>query len=134
MLYELFRAMLGPIGGFLDWAKVNPVPVAIPLFLWATLWYIAKLQLKRIETHTTQLVLDMGREAIAASSNISVQTLYQRIYPVWAAALPNWAWFMPHRLELWPVRVSPERVQQSLDFSPQWIADVLANHDIVITH
>jgi hypothetical protein len=75
-------------------------------------------------------VLDASREWLSKKPNITAAGLYKRIYPRWSEAVRDWGLFIPHRLEIWPVRVSPQSVRDKLSFSPQWIAALLAKHGL----
>jgi hypothetical protein len=91
---------------------------------------MGRWQLYRIEQRTAQFVLEMSREWLARKPNITAGGLYKRIYPRWSESVRHWGLFIPHRLEIWPVPVRPETVQQKLSFSPQWITALLAKHGV----
>jgi hypothetical protein len=131
MFLAFIKSMLGSLGRpVLDFILDNPSFVTVILAVWLGLFVAGRLQLRHIERKSVQLVVVMGRELIAKKPHITARGLYKRIYPHWCEAVRGWAWFVPHRLDLWPVPVRPEAVQQKLPFSPQWIAEVLRQHDI----
>jgi hypothetical protein len=131
MFLEFIRGMLGSLGRpVLDYMLDNPSVVTVVLTVWVGIFVAGRLQLRRIEQRSVELVVEMGRELIAREPHITARGLYKRIYPRWCEAVRGWAWFVPHRLDLWPVPVRPETVQQKLFFSPQWIADVLRRYGI----
>ncbi len=131
MFLEFIRSMLGNLGRpVLDFILNNPSLVTVILAVWLGVFVGGRLQLRHIERKSIELVLEMGRELIAKKPHITARGLYKRIYPRWCEAVREWAWFVPHRLDLWPVLVRPETVQQKLPFSPQWIAEVLRQHEI----
>lgn len=131
MFLAFIKSMLGDLGRpVLDFMLDNPSLVTVILAVWMGVFVAGRLQLGRIERKSVELVLAMGQEMIAKKPHITARGLYKRIYPRWCKALRGWGWFIPHRLDLWPVPVKPETVQQKLPFSPQWIADVLHQHNI----
>ncbi len=132
MMLQMVRAMLGPFVFIADWATANPLAWGAILFVWTGVWALGKVQQQRIANETTGLVLDMSHKLLAEKPTASAQDLYKAIYPVWAASLPRWAKFVPHRLEMWPVPARPEAVQQQLQFSPEWISRTLAEHEIQV--
>lgn len=131
MIEVMIRSMLGKSGAaVLDWLRSHPEVTTAIFALLLTVYAMGRLQLRRIEQHTTQLVLDMSREWLAKKPNITASGLYKRIYPRWSESVRHWGLFIPHRLEIWPVPVRPETVQDKLSFSPQWIAALLAKHGL----
>ena len=131
MFVAFIESMLGSLGRpVLDFMLNNQLFVAGILAVWMGIFVAGRLQLRRIKHRSVELVLDMGQELIARKPHITARGLYKRIYPRWCELVRKWAWFIPHRLDLWPVPVNPETVQQKLAFSPQWIASVLHQHSI----
>ncbi|MCS7178527.1 MAG: hypothetical protein RML46_05185 [Anaerolineae bacterium] len=131
MFDALLRMILGEwVSRLLDFLKAHPDLVTTIFALWLGLFAAGRYQLWRIEQKTTELVLEMARDLIAQKPNMTAQGLYKRIYPRWAESLRRWAWFVPHRFELWPVPVRPDTVQQKIPFSPQWIAETLRRHGV----
>ena len=131
MILAFIKGMLGSLGRpVLDLMINNPSLVTGVLAVWLGVFVAGRLQLRHIERKSTELVVEMGRELVAKKPHITAQGLYKRIYPRWCEELRGWAWFVPHRLDLWPVPVRPETVQQKFPFSPQWIAEVLRQHGI----
>jgi hypothetical protein len=131
MILAFVRGMLGSLGRpVLDFILNNQPLVSAILALWLGVFVAGRWQLQRIERKSASLVVEMGRELVAEKPHITARGLYKRIYPRWSQSLREWAWFVPHRFDLWPVLVKPETVQQKLPFSPQWIADVLRQHGI----
>ena len=133
MFVEFIRGMLGGLGRpVLDFMLDNPLVVAGVLAVWLSVFVAGRLQLRRIERESVALVVEIGQELVAQKPRITARGLYKRIYPHWCKALRQWAWFVPHRLDLWPVPVKPETVQQKLPFSPQWIAEVLRQNNVIL--
>jgi len=133
MFLAFIKSMLGSLGRpVLDFMLNNPSFVTAILAVWLGVFVAGRLQLQHVEQKSVELVVEMGRELIAKKPHITARGLYKRIYPHWCKAVRGWAWFVPHRLDLWPVPVRPETVQQKLPFSPQWIAEVLRRHGILL--
>jgi len=131
MFVEFIKSMLGSLGRpVLDFMLDNPSFVTGVLVVWLGVFVAGRLQLRHIEQKSVELVVEMGQELITKKPHITARGLYKRIYPRWCEAVRGWGWFVPHRLDLWPVPVRPETVQQKLFFSPQWIAEVLRQHGI----
>ena len=131
MIEYFVKSMLGTLGGgVLDFMKHNPAIVAGVMAIWLALFVAGRLQLWHIQRKSAELVVAMSRQFIADKPHITSSGLYKHIYPSWSQSLRQWAWFIPHRLDLWPIPVRPEMVQQKFPFSPQWIAGVLRDHDI----
>jgi hypothetical protein len=129
MILAFVKSMLGSLGRpVLDFILNNQSLVSAILAVWLGVFMVGRLQLQRIERKSVELVVEMGRELLANKPHITASGLYERIYPRWSQSLREWGWFVPHRLDLWPVPVKPETVQQKLPFSPQWIAGVLRQH------
>jgi hypothetical protein len=125
------KSLLGNLGRpVLDFMLNNPSLVTAILAVWLSVFVAGRLQLWLIERKSVALIVEMGRELVASKPHITARGLYKRIYPRWSEAVQGWAWFVPHRLDLWPVPVRPDTVQQKLSFSPEWIAKVLRQHGI----
>jgi hypothetical protein len=110
----------------------RPSVVAALLLVWFGIFVAGRLQLRRIEQKSAELVITMARELLAAQPQLTVQGLYEQVYESWRAAVSHWALFIPHRLDLWPVPVTAETVQQKLPFSPDWLVEVLRRHGLVL--
>ena len=131
MFLAFIRSMLGSLGRpVLDFMINHPSFVTGILAVWLGVFVAGRLQLRHIERKSVELVVEMGQELVARKPRITARGLYKRIYPRWCEAVRRWAWFVPHRLDLWPVPVRPETVQQKLPFSPHWIAEALRQHGI----
>ena len=108
MFMAYLRCMLGSFGrSALDFMLANPLFTSGILTVWLGVFVAGRLQLRHIERNSGELVVEMGRELIAKKPNITAAGLYRRIYPRWSEAVREWAWFVPHRLDLWPVPARP---------------------------
>lgn len=132
MFLGLLRTVLGPFAVILDWAEANPVPTGLMMFAWTAVWMSGRVQLARIERKTRELIASEAHRLREASPELDAEELLSRIYPLWCTQLPTWALFIPHRLELWPVPVSIERVKDRIGLSAQLVRDVL--EDVTAEH
>jgi hypothetical protein len=132
MIIAIARSMLGPLAIILDYILENPVIASIILSIYLGIYIAGIYQLRNIINKTTQMVVELSQEELKKKPNISSGGLYKRIYPVWEKEVINWAWFVPHRLELWPIPVTPDALKQKISFTPQWIADILKQNNIVL--
>jgi hypothetical protein len=131
MILQFVRGMLGSLGRpVLDFLLDNPPIVTGFLGVWLASFAAGRIQLERIKRKTADLVAREAAGHVSRKPHITSRGLYNRIYPQWAEVVSRWAWFVPHRLDIWPVRATPEAVQEKFDFSPEWIFDVLRRHDI----
>lgn len=133
MVEYYLGSMLGEWGRLaLDFMLKQPSAIAIVMVVWLGLFAAGRLQLWHIRQKSEQLVVETGRELVAAKRRLTAEGLYNQIYPHWSTAVPGWAWFVPHRLELWPVRATAEVVQEKLAFSPEWIAETLQRYQLTM--
>lgn len=131
MIEALIRVMLGPFSPALDFIQQNPLAVAAILAAWLAVYLAGYVQLRRIRARTTEMVLEASRTILATRPNMSPAGLYKRIYPQWERQLSTWGyWFVPHRFDLWPVPARPRFVREKLNFSPEWITNVLNQNQI----
>lgn len=132
MIVEFVKGMLGSLSPVLDFMLNNPTITSAILLVWLAIYAAGRVQLWKIEQKTKELVLQISREHIARKPQITSKVLYKNIYPSWSEAVPEWGWFVPHRLDLWPAPVTPENVASKLSFSPQWIANFLCKQSICL--
>jgi hypothetical protein len=131
MIEVMVRSMLGKSGGaLLDWLRSHTGVTTGLLGVLLVTYALGRFQLWRIEQRTAALVLEMSKEWLRQKPNITANGLYRRIYPRWSKAVGQWAWFIPHRWEIWPVPARAETVRLKMSFSPQWIAALLAKHGL----
>lgn len=131
MMLQFIRGMLGNLGRpLLDFILENPSIVTGVLAVWMAAFAAGRIQLQRIERKSEELVAEKAGKLVREKPHITSRGLYKRIYPEWSEAVRDWAWFVPHRLDLWPVPATPEAIQDKFHFSPEWISDVLRRHSI----
>lgn len=133
MLMASLRGMLGKVGcAMLDAVLENPLVVTVALAVWMAVWIAGRAQLLNIRKRTVCLVMSVAREYAGEQRKIRLPEFYAVVYERWASSLKNWAWFIPHRLDLWPVPPTPESVRQRLGFSPDSVARLLREHQIAV--
>lgn len=130
MILEFVKGMLGPLASVLEFLLDNPVFTTTILLVWLGIYLAGQVQLRKIEQKTRELTLQLSQEILAQQPQVTAKGLYKRIYPQWSKVVPGWGWFVPHRLDLWPVPVTAENVALKLSFSPEWIAEELHRHNI----
>jgi hypothetical protein len=133
MMEFYLKSLLGDWGStVLDFMLNQPSVVAALLLVWFGIFVAGRLQLRRIEQKSADLVVTMARDLLVIQPHLTVQDLYEQVYEPWRARVSQWALFIPHRLDLWPVPVTAETVQQKLAFSLDWLAEVLRRHGLVL--
>lgn len=131
MFMAWLRSMLGPFTVVLDYFSENPGRLSIILVAWASIYFLGLLQLKRIESKTIALVLQESAAHLKQRPDLSSADLYQAIYPLWRLEFTEWKyWFIPHKHDMWPVRVTLDNVLAKIPISPEWIESVLAKNGI----
>jgi hypothetical protein len=126
--------MLGPFAAVLDYFSANPETLSLILLIWAVIYFLGLVQLKRIESKTTSLVLEHSLPLLQAEPELTPVDLYERIYPVWITELKGWKYlFIPHKHDLWPVSVTLEHVLAKIPFSSEWISKILTKNGIELS-
>jgi hypothetical protein len=133
MVLAIVRASLGPLAFILDFIIEKPLIVAAIMAVYLGIYMAGYFQLRNIKNKTTLMVIEMSQQELKKKPNITSGGLYKRIYPAWEKEIKSWGWFIPHRLDLWPVLVTPENLQQKMSFTPQWIANLLKKNNILLT-
>lgn len=130
MVESLLRGMLGSsLSPLLDWVLENQFIVAIILGVVLAFYIAGRVQLSTIRKKTEEMVLEFSAGHIKSKPHITSSGLFKKIYPVWAKQVGDWAKFIPHKHDLWPVPIKPETVAAKMGFDAKWIADALkANH------
>lgn len=129
MFQELLYTLIGSWGrAVIQWALANPVTVGLACGAWLLVLGAGKLQLKRIKDRTENLMLASARSALETDPRLSIDKLYERLYPAWVEMVRKTAFFIPHRWEIWPMPATPKHVAGRLDFTPEWLGQhLLAN-------
>jgi hypothetical protein len=126
MLLEIFYSMIGNWArAVIEWFQTHPTITLTVFVIWTAVFFSGKYQLRRIESRTHDLVLEGARKALENNPQLSSKQMYELLYPQWTEMLGKTAWFVPHRLELWPIRATPDRVSERIDFTQEWLASHL---------
>ncbi len=126
MFDSLFYALIGNWGrAVIGWALENPSWVFLGAALWLAIFGMGKLQLKRIREKTEAWVLPTSRQIVADTPDISIDDLYEHLYPRWVNHIRGSAVFILHRWEIWPLPATPRFVKDRLDFTPGWLGSFL---------
>jgi len=126
MIEGLLYAMIGDWGlAVINFATENPGWILLATGAWATMFGLGKLQLKSIHTKTESWVLESSKQIVIDSPSITVDKLYEQLYPEWVQNLRGSAAFILHRWEIWPVPATPRFVKDRIDFTPEWLGGYL---------
>ena len=130
MFQELIYGMLGQWSRVVvEWSIANPLPVGIFFTTILAMWISGKYQFQRLEEGTEAYLLDQAPPTLAEDPNLSDRQLYDKLYPGWAKMVRKNAIFILHRWELWPLPATPDRVQDRLGYSPEWMCEFLEDND-----
>ncbi len=132
MIRAMLHGMLGDYGdAIVNFMVEHPVAIAVFLGLWMGLILAAKLQLRRIKRETVRFVVREGTLALARNPNLTAAQLFDLLFPRWSVEVSRWAWFIPHRWELWPVPARLAAIEQKFQFSPAWLEQLLQQQGIL---
>ena len=133
MLIAFIRSMLGPFNAVLDYFAEHPSALLYILTAWAGLYLAGAVQLRRIETKTVTFLLGYSQSIGAQTAGLSASEIYKKFYPLWLEELDRWNyWFIPHKHDLWPVRITPDRVAAKIPLSPEWVVKTLKKHGLAL--
>lgn len=131
MLYEIFLSLMGNWFRFaVEWLGENPVLTTVILGAWMLVFFAGRAQLNRLERRTKELALSYVKTALGENPKLNAKQLYKMLYPEWVDLVKRNAWFIPHRLELWPQPATPENAKEKLGFTPAWLNSFLKERGI----
>jgi hypothetical protein len=130
MFIAIARSLLGPFSSKLDFVNDHPGVAAIILAVYLGIYAAGAIQLKNIKDKTVLMVINSSRQELIKKPNITSKALYKLIYPQWEQEVKKWAWFVPHRLELWPILIDPKSMQEKIKFTPEWVASICQENNI----
>ncbi len=131
MVEALVRSMLGPHGNqMLDFLLGHPVLVSGVFAVWLGIYAAGRLQLWRLQIEAKALILKEHQALRERQAEVTPKALYKVVAPQWEQFVKERKGFIPHRLELWPVFITPETVQHHIDLSPRGIADILQSYQL----
>jgi hypothetical protein len=126
MVDAVLREMLGPFAFILDFILANPELVSGILAVWLAVYIAGRIQLWKIEQQLKLLILEEGqRTAAAGKKSISYHGVYKRVEKQFQEGLPFGMFFIPHRLDLWPVPPTYAHVTKRIPLSQELIEKVL---------
>jgi hypothetical protein len=126
MLEGLFYAMIGKWGlAVIDFATNNPGVILAISGLWLSTFFLGKYQLNSIRTKTESWVLEAANRILVKTPGISINKLFDQLYPEWETHLRGSAYFIMHRWEIWPVPATPRFVKDRINFNPEWLGGFL---------
>jgi hypothetical protein len=131
MIQSLVKGLLGPsLAPLYDYVTTHPGVIGIALFIFVAIYVAGRFQLHNISVQTQNFVIERYKEEIQRRPNITPTGFYTLIYPEWATSLRKWGWFIPHRLDLWPILVTPDNVKDRIAFSSKWVAEILEKNEL----
>ena len=100
----------------------------LSLLVWLCLFVTGKLQYDRLRKRTMELAVEKAEALLRTDRNLTVERCYELLLPEWEEMLKRTTWFVPHKMELWPVPARPEYVRKRLNLSPFWLGAYLRLH------
>lgn len=132
MVQEILYSMLGPWSRkVLPWMVEHPEVIAGIFLLWMAFLAAGKIQLRRIETFLREWVVDHARLYQQEHRKIDADELYQQALDVMQLQLRQIAWFIPNKTEMYPVKASVASVQRKINFSPDWVKQILLQNQFI---
>ncbi len=130
MVLEFVYMVLGPWSRVaIPWLAARPVLLAAIFVGWCILFWASKLQLKRSESYLQKATLDLARDWQRQGREIDPARLFEQVLREWNPQLHKLAWFIPNRLEIWPIPATMDNVKSRIGFSPEWVQNILVqNH------
>lgn len=124
-ILTFMRSMMGVFTPLWDYVMAHSEEAFSLLGIWLGIYLIARYQLKRVKQKTAVLCIEETKKILKKRPNLTTKGLYKEIYPKWEQEVSTYAKFIPHRLDLIPVRVTPENVLAKFEFTPEWLAEAL---------
>ena len=125
-ILTFMRSMMGawftPIW---DYVMLHSREAFAILSIWVSIYLIGRYQVKKIKQQTVRFSIEQTKDILKKRPKITSKGLYKEIFPKWEQEVSNWAKFVPHRLDFFPVRVTPDNVLEKFDFDAEWLAEAL---------
>jgi hypothetical protein len=132
MILQIIEWMLGTTGrALLSFIKDNTIIFNLVAGIYLTLLGLGHFQLWQIKKKTESLVIEISLPLVSNNPEITIQEIYNRIFPVWNSKIESWALFIPHRLEFYPVKATQDNIKQKFDFSQEWLKLLLISKEII---
>lgn len=125
--YLLGRAGYAMVGWLLDHSGL----VSTILAFYFAIYLAGRIQLQRIIQKSENMVVEAAVEMAKENKRVQASKIRRQLYPQWSERLKEWAWFIPHRLELLVVPVSLRSVEEKFSFSKEWVAEVLQKNGLI---
>jgi hypothetical protein len=119
------RSMMGIFTPVWDYVMAHSEQAFSLLAVWVGIYLIARYQVKLIKQKTAALCIEETKKILKKRPNLTSKGLYKEIYPIWEEKVSKFAYFIPHRLDFYPVRVNAKNVLEKFEFNPEWLAEVL---------
>ncbi len=133
MIDGIIRGLLGGLVPVYDYIMTHPVLVTLIFAVLVGLYLAGLFQLKHIEKMTRELVIALSPDLIKAKPHITSSGIYKHILPRWESELKKWhVYFIPHRLDIWPVPATAKNIISKMDFTPDWIKNVLQEENFLL--
>lgn len=127
----MLKWLLGSPGrSIVTYLETHPLLWTSVLGVWFLFYLIGRLQLYQIRKRTDLMVVEEARQLLIIKPYITSSGIYRRVFPKWKLAVKNWAWFVPNRLEIFPVSSSPDNVLLKFSFTPDWVKSCLEKNGI----
>ncbi len=104
----------------LDAIKVPPIVFGAVLGIWLVFFMLGKRQFEKTKAYTTDLLVEEYKKAARGGHIPNLDRLYRAVEITWEAWLAQNVRFILNKVELWPVKATPEVVRQRLNMSPEW--------------
>ncbi len=124
-ILTFMRSMMGVLTPVWDYVMAHSEQAFSLLGVWFGIYLIARYQVKLIKQKTAALCVEETKKILKKRPNLTSKGLYKEIYPVWEEKVSKFAYFIPHRLDFFPVLVTPANVLQKFEFNSEWLAEVL---------
>lgn len=124
-ILAFMRSMMGIFTPVWDYVMAHSEQAFSLLAVWVGIYLIARYQIKLIKQKTAALCIEETKRILKKRPNLTSKGLYKEIYPIWEEKVSKFAYFIPHRLDFYPVRVNAKNVLEKFEFNSEWLAEVL---------
>lgn len=130
MSYLLEWLLGSPGRSIVAYLETHPLLWTITIGVWFLFYLIGRLQLYQIRKKTDFMVVNEARQLLSIRPNTTANGIYKRVFPKWKSEVKKWAWYVPNRLEIFPVSSSPDNVLLKFSFTPDWVRICLRKNGI----
>jgi hypothetical protein len=104
---------------------ISPQISIIFFSIWLVFFLAGRYQFESIKKMTADLVEKNISDSLKSNPNLSVDDYYQIISKIWLSNISKNYYFIPHKTELFPVKIFPESLMKRINFSPEWVGAYL---------